>query len=53
MTQNALCFYVQQSFAVACSHYENTNLEAMGEGFASGYEDDELDEIEKTVAAPA
>jgi hypothetical protein len=52
MTWNMLLFGVRQSFAVARSHYENINLEAMGQGFAPGYEDTELDEIEKTAAAP-
>jgi hypothetical protein len=52
MTQNALRFGTQQSFAIARSHYENIDLEAMGQGFAPGYEDAELDEIEKTAAAP-
>jgi glyoxylate carboligase len=52
MTRHALRFGVQQSFVVARSHYENINLEAMGQGFTPGYEDDELDEIEKTAADP-
>jgi hypothetical protein len=39
-------------FTVARSHYENINLEAMGQGFTLGYEDHELDEIEKTTAHP-
>jgi hypothetical protein len=37
---------------VARSHYENINLETMGQGFMPGYEDDELDEIKKTAADP-
>jgi hypothetical protein len=53
MTQNVLHFGIQQSFAIARSHYENIDLEVMGQGFGPGYEDDELDEIEKTAAAPA
>jgi hypothetical protein len=52
MTRHALHFGVQQSFTVAHSHYENINLEVMGQGFALGYVDDELDEIEKTAADP-
>jgi hypothetical protein len=39
-------------FVVAYSHYENINLEAMGQGFAPGYEDDELELIEEMVTAP-
>jgi hypothetical protein len=50
MTWNTLHFGVQQSFVVARSHCENINLEAMGQGFAPGYGDDELDKIEKLVA---
>jgi hypothetical protein len=52
MTWHALRFGVQQSFAVTHSHYENINLEAMGQGFTPGYADDEPDEIEKTAADP-
>jgi hypothetical protein len=50
---NTLHLGVQQSFAVIHSHYENINLEAMGEGFAPSYEDAELDEIMKMAATPA
>jgi hypothetical protein len=50
MMRHALRFGVQQSFVVARSHYVNINLEAMGQCFAPGYADDELDEIEKTTA---
>jgi hypothetical protein len=52
MTQNVLHFGIQQSFTIARSHYENIDLEAMGQGFTLGYKDAELDEIEKKVAAP-
>jgi hypothetical protein len=52
ITKCAVRFDVQQVFTVARSHYENTNLEAMGQSFASGYEDDELERIEEIVAAP-
>ena len=41
---------ITQAFVVACSHYDQEiNLEAMGLGFAPGYENSELDEIEKAV----
>jgi dipeptidase len=46
-------FSVQQAFAVTHSHYENINLEAMGQGFVPGYEDDELERIEEIVTTPA
>ena len=39
-----------QAFAFARSHYDdNINLRAMSLGFVPGYEDSELDEIEKAV----
>jgi hypothetical protein len=40
-------------FAVAHSHYENINLEAMSQGFTPGYEDDELERIEEIATASA
>ena len=41
---------ITQAFAVARSHYDREiNLEVMSQGFAPGYEDPELDEIEKAV----
>jgi hypothetical protein len=45
MTQHVLRFGIQQSFTVAYSHYENINLEAMGQGFTPSYANDELDDI--------
>jgi hypothetical protein len=44
-----LHFGVQQSFAIARSHYENINLAAM----SPGYNDDELERIEEVTVAPA
>ena len=41
---------ITQAFTVARSHYDREiNLEVMSLGFAPGYEDSELDEIEKVV----
>ena len=41
---------ITQAFTVARSHYDREiNLEVMSQGFAPGYEDPELDEIEKAV----
>jgi hypothetical protein len=40
---------VQQSFAIARSHYENIDLEMMSQGFAPGYDDTELDRIKEEV----
>ena len=41
---------ITQAFTVARSHYDQEiNLEVMSLGFAPGYENSELDEIEKAV----
>ena len=41
---------ITQAFTVARSHYDQEiNLEVMSLGFAPGYENFELDEIEKAV----
>ena len=41
---------ITQAFIVACSHYDQEiNLEVMSLSFALGYEDSELDGIEKAV----
>jgi hypothetical protein len=48
-----VCFGVQQVFTVACSHYRNINLVAMGQGFTPGYEDNELERIKEMATAPA
>ena len=41
---------ITEAFTVACSQYDQEiNLEVMSQGFVPGYEDPELDEIEKAV----
>ena len=41
---------ITQAFTVAHSHYDwEINLEVMSQGFTPGYEDPELDKIEKVV----
>jgi hypothetical protein len=49
----ALGFGIHQSFAIARSHYENIDLVAMSQGYAPGYTDTQLDEIEKAASSPA
>ena len=52
LKRNALRTRVNQSFAIACSHYgDNIDLEAMSHGYVPGYEVHELEEME-TVVAP-
>jgi hypothetical protein len=53
IVRHALCFSVQQTFVTTRSHYENIDLAAMSQGFAPNYNDDELERIEETAAAPA
>ena len=51
LERNALHAGVNQSFAIACSHYgDNINLEAMSHGFVPGYEAHKLEEMEIVVA---
>ena len=50
VVREALCFGVHRSFAIARSHYENIDLATMSQGFAPGYSDVELENIEKEVA---
>ena len=50
MARDALRFSVHRSFAIARSHYENIDLETMSQGFALGYSNAELEDIEKEVA---
>jgi hypothetical protein len=38
---------------IACSHYKNIDLAAMSQGFAPGYNDDEMEQIKETASAPA
>ena len=50
LEENAFHAGITQAFAVAHSHYDQeVNLEAMSLGFVPGYENSELDEIEKAV----
>ena len=50
LEENAFHARITQAFAVAHSHYDQEiNLEVMSLGFAPGYENSELDEIEKAV----
>ena len=47
LERNALRARVNQSFAIARSHYgDNVDLETMSHGFAPGYEVHELEEME-------
>jgi hypothetical protein len=50
MAKRALHLSMQRSFAIAHSHYENIDLQAMSQGFAPGYDDAKLDQIEEEVA---
>ena len=50
LEENAFHAGITQAFVVARSHYDQeVNLEVMSLGFAPGYENSELDEIEKAV----
>ena len=50
LEENAFHARITQAFAIVRSHYDQeVNLEAMSLGFAPGYENFELDEIEKVV----
>ena len=50
LKENAFHAGITQAFAVARSHYDQeVNLEVMSLGIAPGYENSELDEIEKEV----
>ena len=50
IARGALRFGVNRSFTIARSHYENIDLATMSQGFAPGYSDVELENIEKEVA---
>ena len=50
LARDAFRFGGHRSFAIARSHYDNIDLEAMSEGFAPGYTDAQLDKIEVAVA---
>ena len=50
LEENAFHTGITQAFAVARSHYDQeVNLEVMSLSFVPGYENSELDEIEKAV----
>ena len=50
LVEDAFHTEITQAFTVARSHYDREiNLEVMSLGFAPGYENSELDEIEKAV----
>ena len=50
LEEDAVHAEITQAFTVACSHYDREiNLEVMSQGFVPGYEDSELDDIEKAV----
>ena len=50
LEENAFHAGITQAFAIARSHYDQEiNLEVMSLGFAPGYENSKLDEIEKAV----
>ena len=50
LEENAFHAGITQAFAVARSHYDQeVDLEVMSLGFAPGYDNSELDEIEKAV----
>jgi hypothetical protein len=49
--RNTLCASINRSFTIACSHYGDTiDLKAISLGYAPGYEDKELEEMETAVA---
>ena len=50
MPRGALRFGIHQSFVIARSHYENIDLVTMSQGFAPGYSESELEDIEESVA---
>ena len=51
LKRNALRIGVNQSLAIACSHYGDIiDLETMSHGFEPGYEVHELEEMEAAVA---
>ena len=50
LEENTFHAKITQAFAIAHSHYDQeVNLEAMSLSFMPGYENSELDEIEKAV----
>ena len=53
LAMEALYTGIHRVFTIARSHYINIDLSVISEGFAPGYTDAELDEIEKEAAPPA
>ena len=53
LAREALHVGVKRAFGVFGSHYAGLNFQRLGEGYASGYTDAELDEIDGTVEEPA
>ena len=53
LARKALYTGAHCAFAIARSHYINIDQPVISEGFAPGYTDVELDEIEKEAAPPA
>ena len=47
----SLRYGVLQTLAIARSHYENINLDALSQGFPAEYTDEELDDFEREVAS--
>ena len=46
----SLHYGVRQTLAIARSHYENINLDALSQGFPADYTDEELDGFEREAA---
>ena len=46
----SLRYGVLQTLAIARSHYENINLDALSQGFPAEYTDEELDGLEREAA---
>ena len=46
----SLHYGVRQTLAIARSHYENINLDALSQGFPAEYTDEELDGFEREAA---
>ena len=53
LAREALYISIHRAFAIAHSHYINIDLPVISQGFAPGYTDAELDEIEKEAAPSA
>ena len=53
LTREALYTSVHHALTITRSHYIDIDLLVISEGFAPGYTDAELDEIEKEATLPA